>query len=576
MRDSFPGFVVSGYRSFGADPQVLGPLGRVNLVVGPNNTGKSNFLSLFHRHAQNIQGAIEGGQGSKTLDPSLDPHSVGDAEPPPFQIGWPIDTETVETHAPQLHEFLALEEFTRSTSVAWLPFDAVSVTGALGVSEPWLQQVASSSDPGVWQRLSGHLTSTEGGSPLDDHRRVMNWVRTSALVPMPPTKFIPAHRQIRAGQGTEDWDLGGTGLVARLDTLKNAGFLQREEKRAYQAIRDGMRELLGVSTCDYNVPRGADTIELIVDGQHRPLDSFGTGYEHALLIVAATVAFPDHFFCIEEPEIHLHPRLQRQLAEHLRDRTQSQLLISTHSATLIDALREQVFRTDMHVGSNATYVTLPVDADNVAMLDDLGYRASDLLQTNCVVWVEGPSDRVYINAWLHGLAGDDAPVEGADYLIMFYGGALLDRASAAAEGEFDADRVPLRRLQQHFAVVADSDKRDAATALKQRVLRVEAEVEQNPTGLTWITAGRSIESYVDRQVLAEAVRVVHPTVSELLAAPTPESDPLVAVKADGSALVTLDKVAIAERVVETPVDLSVLDLEDRVGELLEFIRRAND
>lgn len=30
-------------------------------------------------------------------------------------------------------------------------------------------------------------------------------------------------------------------------------------------------------------------------------------------------------------------------------------------------------------------------------LDDLGVKASDLLQANGIIWVEGPSDRAYIH-----------------------------------------------------------------------------------------------------------------------------------------------------------------------------------
>lgn len=30
---------------------------------------------------------------------------------------------------------------------------------------------------------------------------------------------------------------------------------------------------------------------------------------------------------------------------------------------------------------------------------ELGYRPSDLLQTSCVFWVEGPSDRLYLRRW---------------------------------------------------------------------------------------------------------------------------------------------------------------------------------
>ncbi|SHU60945.1 Uncharacterised protein [Mycobacteroides abscessus subsp. bolletii] len=50
---------------------------------------------------------------------------------------------------------------------------------------------------------------------------------------------------------------------------------------------------------------------------------------------------------------------------------------------------------------------------------DLGYRPSDLLQANYVVWVEGPSDRTYIRRWLQ-IANPDLQ-EGIDYSIMFYG-----------------------------------------------------------------------------------------------------------------------------------------------------------
>ena len=33
------------------------------------------------------------------------------------------------------------------------------------------------------------------------------------------------------------------------------------------------------------------------------------------------------------------------------------------------------------------------------MLNDLDVRASDLLQSNGIIWVEGPSDRIYIKRW---------------------------------------------------------------------------------------------------------------------------------------------------------------------------------
>lgn len=40
------GFGVTGYRSFGPDPQFIAPLSKINIFVGQNNVGKSNVMRL--------------------------------------------------------------------------------------------------------------------------------------------------------------------------------------------------------------------------------------------------------------------------------------------------------------------------------------------------------------------------------------------------------------------------------------------------------------------------------------------------------------------------------------------------
>lgn len=59
-----------------------------------------------------------------------------------------------------------------------------------------------------------------------------------------------------------------------------------------------------------------------------------------------------------------------------------------------------------------------------ALLNDLDVRASDILQSNGIIWVEGPSDRVYIKHWLEILGSGDIE-EGRDYQFLYYGGRLL-------------------------------------------------------------------------------------------------------------------------------------------------------
>ncbi len=55
------GFIISGYRSFGKTPQRIGPLGKINLMVGQNNSDKSRMYPVIFRlgsFALNIDRAL--------------------------------------------------------------------------------------------------------------------------------------------------------------------------------------------------------------------------------------------------------------------------------------------------------------------------------------------------------------------------------------------------------------------------------------------------------------------------------------------------------------------------------------
>lgn len=77
----------------------------------------------------------------------------------------------------------------------------------------------------------------------------------------------------------------------------------------------------------------------------------------------------------------------------------NRFIVTTHSPAIINTNGVQV----AHV-SKANEVSECRQLDEIAtardLLDDLGARASDLLKSNYVVWVEGPSDRIYVNHWI--------------------------------------------------------------------------------------------------------------------------------------------------------------------------------
>ena len=192
-----------------------------------------------------------------------------------------------------------------------------------------------------------------------------------------------------------------------------------------------------------------------------PLGSLGTGTEHAVVILAARHVSPDKLLCLEEPDAHLHPRLQ-ELTSLLREAGGRQVAIATHSAHMIDAadtvvaIRLQDARSSVAVvGNHALFEALRA----------LGYRASDLLQTNCIVWVEGPSDRVYLLHWLQAVASD--LVEGVDFSVAFYGGALLARLSAG-ETMDDPTLVDLWRINRRMWLLMDSDRGKGGAEARSR------------------------------------------------------------------------------------------------------------
>ena len=95
---------------------------------------------------------------------------------------------------------------------------------------------------------------------------------------------------------------------------------------------------------------------------------------------------------IEDPEIFLHPRLQKVSGEILyRLSRKNQVIFTTHSPNMLSnfnsrQIRQMVIRED---GSS----DIREKTDISAILDDLGYTAGDLMNVNFVFIVEGKQDK---------------------------------------------------------------------------------------------------------------------------------------------------------------------------------------
>ena len=600
MPSGLSGFAIRGFRSF-YRLQRIHLSGKLNVLAGENNSGKSNILLAAYQFLP----ACDKSRGNVPNIDVLDRSQVEDDEswlPLTVGVALRLDGSPLESLERAIEKKLqretqgvaCIEQFCKvavgssgESDDRLLWFDFTEQNGAFVPDIKQVQLISSTmAASGQGELLNNTVLDLLGqnSNKIEDNVSALlsSW---AGEIQIPEVVLVPARRQITHDSNVSPdlTNFSGTGFTGLLQALQApAAHTYRRDRARFAKINFFLKKVLEDDSAEIAIPHDSSTVHVNLSGRVLPLRNLGSGIEQVVLLATLATQHDNCLFCVEEPELHLHPILLRKLTQYLLGSTTNTYLFATHSTHLMDAPDANILSTSYDTVAGTTVQRLVDRESRAALSQRLGYRASDLVQSNAVVWVEGPSDRIYIRHWIRKV--NPNLLEGIHYSILFYAGRLLSHYSGDEPDSLEAsvgDFISMLDVNRNMAIVIDSDRKNRNQKINATKTRLVDEFNR-VCAVVWVTAGREIENYIPSDIFATAVKKVHPTVSISHDHMSNEfTSRFTFVEAAGNITTgkvrAPDKVQIASVATElNPPLLEILDLESKATELVHFIEKANN
>ena len=223
------------------------------------------------------------------------------------------------------------------------------------------------------------------------------------------------------------------------------------------------------------------------------LSNVGAGvrsvYILSLLQSYQAISAKHTIFIIEEPELYLHPQLQKSMAKTLSEITENnQVIFTTHSPIMLREFSTQNIRKVKLDEERYCSIAENTTIDNV--LKEIGYSSQDVLNTDFILFVEGQDDKYIVERILDKY-----------YDIDLERLSVIDTKSCRTIGFYATLRfLEKTTMSDEFAIIRDADTKseDMVKEILENQLNsnLDSEFASKAISKTHITKFSSIEGYL--------------------------------------------------------------------------------
>lgn len=397
-------FKINNYRSL--REVSLDDIGNLAILIGPNSSGKSNFLEAFSLFFSEIDPAVERNIGAIDEYVWFDRESRNSVQ---FEV-------TLELLREEVTDFLPSEILSEIE---------VSDKNMLSIQ----RSISGKQQAATWRT---EVVKFNGESLIENGKYVFRpkekekigaqqeqGAQPESLKKAPPVEYLGPILQniakqlkgkfilITAARNNPTSPSGMTMRSAFIPASVHGDLISlgqpfgrpRDDEKKWISIERKIRKACR-NIIDVRVMGNRVTIREKESDMFFPIEATGGGYQEVMALICQLSKDTGMFLGVEEPELHLHPELARKFFGILKEISkQTQIFVTTHSTIFVDQADLQNTWLVRKSNKDTSVSRLSESKDLRNVLFELGFRPSDIFYADGVIFVEGPSDRVVFPIW---------------------------------------------------------------------------------------------------------------------------------------------------------------------------------